>query len=252
MSDDLTDDAFLGGQLQLLQPRSGYRAGIDPVLLAAAVPARAGQSVLDLGCGIGTAALCLGRRVSGLTLVGLDVQADYADLARQNASRNGVALDVVIGNATAPPAELRQQTFDHVITNPPFYDRAARTAAADAAREGGLSGADLTAWLDQAIRRLGPRGTLTMIHDALALPSVLAALDARVGGITVRPVAPRDGRGATRVLVTAGKGSRAPFTLAPPIILHAGDAHGEDRPDYTPEIEQILRHGAAFRWVNQS
>ena len=71
MDDDLTHDAFLGGRLHLWQPRRGYRAGVDPVLLAASVPAKAGQSVLDLGCGAGAAALCLGAREPGLELLGM-------------------------------------------------------------------------------------------------------------------------------------------------------------------------------------
>ena len=89
-AEDLTDDAFLSGRLQLLQPRKGYRAATDPVLLAACVPAKAGQSVLDLGCGAGTASLCLAIRVPGLRHAGLELQPDYADLARQNASPLGV------------------------------------------------------------------------------------------------------------------------------------------------------------------
>lgn len=247
-----TDDAFLGGQLQILQPRNGYRAGIDPVLLAASVPALAGQSVLDLGCGVGTAALCLGRRVPGVALTGLERNPDYADLARQNAARNALPLEVLEGDATAPPATLRALSFDHVITNPPFHDAAARTPATDTAREGGLSGADLFAWLDQAVRRLAPKGTLTVIHDAAALPTILAAVKDRVGAITVRPLAPREGRAATRIIVSAVKGARAPFALAPTTILHAGASHGTDRPDYTPEINQILRQGAPFRQVQKN
>ena len=51
--------------------------------VAASVPARAGQSVLDLGCGVGAVALCLGARVPGLTLTGVERQPDYAALAQR-------------------------------------------------------------------------------------------------------------------------------------------------------------------------
>ncbi|NJS39430.1 MAG: methyltransferase, partial [Rhodobacteraceae bacterium] len=116
----LSDDKFLSGRLSLLQPLKGYRAATDPVLLAAACPAKAGDSVLDLGCGAGAAALCLGQRVPGLHLAGLELQADYADLARQNATRNGMALEVHEGDLARMPAALRRD-FDHVIANPPYY-----------------------------------------------------------------------------------------------------------------------------------
>ena len=98
---DLSHDAFLGGRLHLWQPKAGYRAGVDPVLLAASVPAKAGQSVLDLGCGVGTAALCLGARVPGLGLVGVERQADYAALA----ARNG--LETFCADLTDMPDALK-------------------------------------------------------------------------------------------------------------------------------------------------
>ena len=93
--DDLTRNAFLGGRVHLWQPVRGYRAGIDPVCLAAAVPARATQCVLDLGCGAGAATLCLGARVAGLDLTGVEMQPAYADLARRNATGNGQAMTVI-------------------------------------------------------------------------------------------------------------------------------------------------------------
>ncbi len=95
---DVTRDQFLGAQLLIYQPRDGYRAGVDPVLLAASVPAKAGQSVLELGCGVGVGVLALGRRVAGLDLTGLEIQPDYAEMARENAAYNGLSLTVVTGD----------------------------------------------------------------------------------------------------------------------------------------------------------
>ena len=105
-ADQLSRDAFLCGRLQLWQPIKGYRAATDPVLLAAACPAKSGQSVLDLGCGAGAAALCLAHRVPGLTLYGLELQEDYAALARRNAAENGIPFHVETGNLATIPAPL--------------------------------------------------------------------------------------------------------------------------------------------------
>ncbi|MCY4179824.1 MAG: methyltransferase, partial [Litoreibacter sp.] len=130
-ADEISVDAFLGGRLFIRQPKTGYRAATDPVLLAAACPALPNESVLDLGCGVGTAGLCLARRVE-VALTGLEVQVDYAALARKNALENGIAMDVVEGNLADMPAELRARNFDHVITNPPFFSRG--TKSEDAGR----------------------------------------------------------------------------------------------------------------------
>ncbi|HLO78590.1 MAG TPA: methyltransferase, partial [Magnetospirillum sp.] len=119
-----TEDHFLGGRLVIRQPEDGYRAGSDPMFLAAAVPARAGDRVLDVGCGVGTASLCLLERVPGLSVVGLELQPGLAGLARANAQANGFpdSLQVVEGCLTEPPGGVPYHAFDHVITNPPWYE----------------------------------------------------------------------------------------------------------------------------------
>lgn len=241
--EDLTDDKFLCGKLQLLQPRKGYRAATDPVLLAAAVPARSGQSVLDLGCGAGAAALCLATRVSGLALAGLEVQPAYAALARMNAARNGVALEVVEGDLSHIPNVLRRG-FDHVIANPPYYAPDGTPSPLHSRDTALRVGVPLSVWVQVATRRLTPQGWLTMILSADRLPDVMAGFSPQMGSVAVLPLAARQNRAAGRVIVQARKGGRAPFRLLAPLILHRGDAHDGDRESYTPIANAVLRDGS--------
>jgi len=244
--DELSDDAFLGGSLQLLQPRHGYRAATDPVLLAAAVPARPGQRVLELGCGVGTAVLCLGYRVPGLALFGVERQPAYAALARANAARNGQKVDVVEGDIARLPAELRHP-FDHVLVNPPFFPAGGGTAATDAGREAALrEETPLALWIDAATRRLAPGGWLTLIHLAERLPDLMTALDGRLGTASLLPLVPRAGRPASRLLLRARKGGRGAFRLLPPLVMHDGATHDGDRDSFTPEVQAVLRQGASL------
>jgi tRNA1(Val) A37 N6-methylase TrmN6 len=236
---DLTDDLFLCGRLRLLQPRAGYRAATDPVLLAAACPARLGHSVLDLGCGAGAAALCLGTRVPGVMLSGLEVQPAYADLARRNALRNGVNLDVYDGDLLAMPAPLRRG-FDHVMMNPPYYPSRGTPSPLPSRVRAMQVDLPLATWVQAGGRRLVPGGWLTVICGADGLPDVLAGM-AKLGSVAVLPLAPRVGRPAARIIVQARKGGRGPFRLLAPLILHAGAAHDTDGEAYTPEASVILR-----------
>ncbi|MGR3465762.1 tRNA1(Val) (adenine(37)-N6)-methyltransferase [Limimaricola sp.] len=246
--DALTRDAFLGGAVTLLQPRRGYRAGTDPVLLAAAIEAEAGQSVLELGCGAGAALMCLAARVPGLGLWGLEVQPGYADLARRNAALNGVEATILGADLRAMPPELRARRFDHVIANPPYFDRAHSRPAPDAAKETAFGAPlPLPDWIDAMARRVAPLGRLTMIQRADRLPEIIAALHGRMGGLAVRPLVSRAGRDAERVVVTARQSGRAAFRLAAPLVLHAGDRHVSDAGDFTPEAEKILRHRGKLR-----
>lgn len=246
----LSDDKFLMGRLRLLQPTKGYRAATDPVFLAAACPALPGQRVLDLGCGAGAASLCLGARVPGLALAGLEVQPAYADLARRNADRNGQGLEVHEGDLTAMPAPLRRG-FDLVIANPPYYPSGG-TPSPVAARDKALRvDTPIAAWVAAAASRLDPGGWLTMIFATPCLPEALSALPPKMGSALVLPLAPRLGREAPRVILRARKGGKAPFRLLAPFIIHEGAAHDGDRESYTPDANAVLRDGAdlsaAFR-----
>ncbi len=244
---DLTHDRFLDGKLRIWQPAAGYRAGVDPVLLAATVPALAGDSVLELGCGVGVASLCLSARVPVLDLTGIEVQPDYAELARRNVVENGHDMAVHCADLRALPDAVLQCNFDHVIANPPYYLRERGTAASDAGRETALGEATpLADWIDAATRRLKPKGHLTVIQDAERLPALLSVLDDRLGNIRVLPLTPRVGRPAHLVILQAKKGARAAFRLLAPVVMHEGRAHDGDRESYTAEIRAVLRDGAAL------
>ncbi|MBT9384838.1 methyltransferase [Pseudooceanicola sp. CBS1P-1] len=229
------------------QPRRGYRAGVDPVLLAASVGARAGESLLDLGCGAGTAALCAGRRVPGLVLAGLERQAPYAALARRNAADNGLEMTVHEGDLAQMPEALRQCVFDHVIANPPYFRRTASSPAQAEDREAAMGEeTPLDTWVEMAARRCKPKGHVTFIHRAERLPELLAAFEARLGSIELMPLVPRPGRESQLVLLRGRKGGRAAFRLHAGLLLHRSATHEGDREDYTEAAQHILRDGAAL------
>lgn len=217
---ELREDGFLGGRLRILQPARGYRAGADAVMLAAACPARAGDSVLELGCGAGVALLCLGARVPGLHLAGLELQPAYAELARRNAAANAIPAELHQGDLARMPAELRGRSFDHVIANPPYFT-------------GGPPAPD------------AGRGRAR--HEATPLPQwVEAALSGPAGAIAILPVAARAGREAGRIIVSARKGARAPLRLLTPFVMHAKPSHAGDQEDLTEAAQAVLRGGAAL------
>ncbi|MFT7593030.1 MAG: tRNA1(Val) A37 N6-methylase TrmN6 [Paracoccaceae bacterium] len=247
--DTLTRNAFLGGRLHLWQPRQGYRAGGDPVLLAASVPACAGQSVLELGCGAGAAVLCLMTRVQGLRTSGVELQPAYADLAQRNAVENALDLAVTCADLATLPDSLRQARFDHILANPPYYRDGAHSRASDAGRAVALGEqTPLDDWVKVAAQRLAPKGYLHMIQRSDRLPDMLAACDGRLGSVEVLPLAAREGRAPGLVILRARKGGRGAFRLHAPVILHKGQAHTQGGESYASEISLVLRDAAALNW----
>jgi tRNA1(Val) A37 N6-methylase TrmN6 len=249
-----TEDRFLGGALKMRQPRNGYRAGLDAVLLAAACPARGGGNdrCLDCGAGVGVAGLAVAHRLEGVHVTMIERDATSATLASRNAVANFLdhRTRVIVGDLTAPLASLgplvaETATFDHVLANPPYYARGAATAPTHQHKAGAHSMADgqLEQWVRFAAAMTRAGGSFTMIHRPDALREMLIALQKRFGRIRVLPLHPRQGAPASRVILQAIKGSRAGLQLLAGRVLHLTDSHA-----YAPEFEAILRHGAALAW----
>lgn len=238
----VTTDRLLGGRVALLQPAGGYRAAIDPVLLAAAAPDTAGR-LLDIGCGVGTAAICLATRLPACRVTGLEIQSEMAALARENAAANGLAerIEIVIGDLLDPPADLASPLFDGVIANPP-YQPAGQSAPPDGtkATSNQEGEAGLPDWIRFAGRVLKHKAWITLIHRADRFDQLCAALHPAFGGVRLLPLWPKPGVPARRVIVRARKGVRSPATLLPGMVLHAEDGR------FTAEAEAVLRGGAAL------
>jgi len=246
---ETSDDDFLGGLVKCLQPKQGFRAGLDTVMLAAACPAGPGDRVIEPGCGPGVAAICLARR-TGTRVIGVDNDAHALSLAARNAHRNGLAdgvtlveADVTAKGRLLAALGLAPESCDHAIVNPPYLIEGAATPPPVQAHA--FAGPDglLAAWGKFVTRMVKPGGTLTFVHRADHLATLLAALEGRAGGARIFPLwpAPRStGKPASRILVQATKGSRAPLALLPGLVLHGADGR------FTGQAWDVLRKGTAL------
>lgn len=205
-------------------------------MLAAAVPAAAGQSALELGAGAGTASLCLAARVADVAITGVEKDPGLVALARSNAAANHADCTFVAADIFALPPELKRD-FDQVFANPPFHGEG--QASPDERRAAALiDGGKLSDWLKLGLQRTVSGGFFTAILRADRLNEALAALPEK--GLCAFPLWPRQGEAPKRVIVQARKGSNAPFALLPGLVLHQADG------SWTPEAEAVLRRGTAL------
>ena len=247
MMDEVTIDDFLSGAIKVVQPKSGYRAGIDPILLAASIPAKSGQTVLELGCGVGTASLALAHRVAGLNITAVEVQPPYAELALRNTNRNNLHLSVVCADLAALPSEILDQQFDHVFANPPFFDRGSSTRSGDSGRDRAKGENDeLNMWLSVAAKRVKPKGYVHFIFRTERMDEFLRLMPDSLGSRVITPIVARQGRQSILFMAHARKNGRAAFRLESPLILHEGKLHQQDGEDYSQKISKVLRDGDAL------
>jgi len=246
---DTTIDDFLGGRVSLQQPKRGFRSGHDAVLLAASLAPSDGQHIGDLGTGSGAAALCLLARHPACQVTGLERQPDMAALARNNAQRNQAEtrFHVIEADVTGKQSDIGVAThsFDAVMANPPYFTPDAIRQLPDASKQQAFAAApdDLALWVKRACALVRANGEVSFIYRADQLVRLLAAIDGRLGGVFVQPVAPKPDAAASRVVVRGQRDSRAPLTLLPPLVLQGADGQP------SPAAEQILRHGAALAFA---
>jgi tRNA1(Val) A37 N6-methylase TrmN6 len=241
--DDCTLDGFLGGRLTIAQPRKGFRAGHDTVLLAAAVPAQSGSAVLELGAGAGAASLCLAARVAQARVTGIEIDPSLVALANENAARNAMAERVrfELGDVATIPDPA--QHWDHVFFNPPFHPAAGQESPSpgrDSAMRD-LSNA-IGAWTRMALALTRPGGTVTAIIRSDRAEDILAEVEDGSGTV-VFPLFPRKGEIPKRSIVQLAKDRPEPARVAAGLILHEADGRN------TEAAEAVLRHGAALRLV---
>jgi len=231
---ETTDGTLLGGRVSYRQFAKGHRSGFEPVLLAAAIPAKPGEKILEAGSGAGAALLCLAHRVPGVIGLGIEIDPALAALANENFKNNGLG-DIHAEQAditTLPPNPV----FDHAMANPPWHDSASTTSPdANRALAHHAGPGVLAAWVAALATCLKPRGTITLILPAAAFAEAAACLTALgCGGISLLPLWPRAGQPAKQIIISATRGAKTPAKILPGLILH-------DESGITPAANAILR-----------
>jgi tRNA1(Val) A37 N6-methylase TrmN6 len=227
----------LNKRVRLLQPADGFRTSLDSVMLAAACPAAPGESVLDLGCGVGGAGFCVAARVANIKLTGIEIQQSHTDLAVEN-----IALNNMNGRCEFICSDVRDYAggnFDHAICNPPYNEAGHHTPSPSRPRATALNfdekDISISDWIDAGFRNLKNGGSFTMIHRADKADKIIQALGKKFGAIETIPLWPREGQEAKRVIIRALKNRKSPAKIHHGIVLH------ETNGDYTAATEDILR-----------
>ncbi|MEL6297949.1 MAG: methyltransferase [Pseudomonadota bacterium] len=246
----VTEDVFLGGALTLRQPRQGYRAGLDAVLLAALAPVPDGGdkavTAADLGSGVGTVGLAVAARCSVAAVDLVERNDALVRLATDNVRRNrpdGRARVIPCDIGTADAARLLSANhYDLALANPPFHAEHAARAPANALKRAAhiAEPGTLEVWARTMARIVRPGGEAVIIYPAGQLADVLSAFDGRFGGLCVLPVHAKANAPAIRCVVRGTKGSRAPLSIAPGLTLHSSDG------SYCAPIEAAMRAPAAL------
>lgn len=237
-----TCDDFLGGKLRFIQPMNGYRAGVEPVLLAAALPINIKGRVLDMGCGVGTAGLCSLWHNPNLHMVGIEANHLATEHAKRNAILNNMGeraeiYEQILGDEDFVDP-LKSDEVDAVITNPPWFEKA-HSQRAEGSRGAGRQEGEISLdiWLDYCIRKLRTGGLIAIIHRSHRMGDILQIFKGRIGNIKIIPIYSKQYQPAKHVIILGNKARKTPLELRAGFIMH--DAKG----NFLAEAKDIFMKG---------
>jgi tRNA1(Val) A37 N6-methylase TrmN6 len=246
-------DAFHRGRFHVVQPLDGgHRSGIDAMLLASLVAGEKPVSIADLGSGAGAAGLAVAARLANARVLLVEKSPVMADFARRSVGLAENAFladrvrvleaDVMLAGKPRVAAGLEDEAHDHVIMNPPFNHAGDRRTPDSLKAEAHAMTEDLfESWIRTAGAIMRPGGQLSLIARPESVAEILAGCGKRFGGVEITPVHPRPRDDATRILVTAIKGSRARLALRAPLVVHGADGHS-----FMTEVDDLNNGRSAY------
>ena len=240
-NDHFTTDYLLGGRVKITQPKEGFRVAIDSIFLAASIQAEPGDTILDVGAGVGAASLCLAKRLDYARIVGVELQREYVRLCFDNVRMNDLAqrVEILHGDLCLPPPRLAAGTYSHVMANPPYHQSRHHASPTDGKAKANHEGeTSLDQWVRFCLLMAKPKGIITFVHKMERLDEILSLTYGKLGFVNVYPLWAGENKEAKRFILQGIKGVQGPLRLLPGMILHKKDGK------YTPEAEEILRNAA--------
>ena len=233
---NFSTDKFLGGKVLLKQHQKGLRATSDSVLVSALVPAKSGESVLDVGAGNGVIAMCIANRVVS-PITAIEIQKDLCNLIFENAQLNKKKIDIFQSDVLSSTDPIKGQLFHHVVTNPPFYKTSEKVRKNPEQKKAYVQDFDLKKWLSYCLKHLRSKGSFCLIHCPEALPEILTILSPKLGNIEIFPIVSKEGECSKRILLRGFLNKKGPLVLHSPLIMHSKTNLR------TKTAEKILRRG---------
>lgn len=242
---DYTQDFLLNKKVKILQPNDGYRASIDAVVLASMVKnIKQNQKILDVGSGTGAVSLCLAKRLEkyNLEIHGLEIQEKLCDLSNQSALVNGFEnLKYHNVNIKDKIKVIEPNSFDHVVSNPPYAANDFASPNPSKARAHNESELDLHGWIKFCLKMLKQKGMFYMINRVERLDDIIKACYGKVGAIEIVPIFSKsDDIEAKRVIVIAQKDIKTPLKINKGFYMHERDL------TYSKKANDILLEAKSY------
>jgi len=245
MSDivNYTKDKFLGGKIKILQPKNGFRTSLDSIFLAASINLKKNNSILELGCGVGTILCCLMKREKNIEVYGVEIQKSISEIAKKNLKENNFNGRILNSDIKKLPKEISNRCFDQIIFNPPYLCNNVFFDTKNYSKQISIKENHITLkdWIEIALKRCVDGGEISFIHRTERLGEILEAFSSKAGYIRILPIFSKKNKNSGRIIIKAKKGSKSNLIILPPLIVHKFKKKNNN--EFTKKVKKILFNG---------
>ncbi len=210
--------------IKLLQNEEGYRVTQDSVLLANFIDCNFDRPLIDLGTGSGIILLLLSERCKGRKLYGIELNKNLYDIACKNISLNNIGdkVEIVHGDIRDVTKFFRPDTFEVVVTNPPYYEVHEGFTSSNLEKKMAKTqlSIDLSLIFKMAFYLLREKGNFYFIYPAKKLQTVfLLARRFQFTPKKIRFIHYNLEKNSELFLIKLGKRTKEGLIVEPPVII---------------------------------
>jgi tRNA1Val (adenine37-N6)-methyltransferase len=225
--------------LRIIQNPLKFKFTIDAFLLTGFIEPKKNHRIIDLGTGGGVLPLLIAGQREVQSIYGLEIQPELVSMAARSVAMNGLTgkISIVEGDLRNFPDMLKPNSFDYVISNPPFFAAdqgiiSENQALAKAKFEIDCTLEDV---VKAAARLVRANGRVAFIYSAARLADLLLNMaKVHLSPTRLRPVYPKTGSDSNLVLFEARPSAKCPLEVLPPLTIY--DETGE----YSAEMNRIF------------
>ncbi|MGB6607286.1 MAG: tRNA1(Val) (adenine(37)-N6)-methyltransferase [Atribacterota bacterium] len=213
-------------RLKIIQAKDSYRFSVDSILLLNFIRLKNYENIIDLGTGSGIIPLLLFGKKKGLSIYGVEIQKDLADMARRSVELNKLqkGITIIQEDFRNLKNNFKNQQFDVVVSNPPYISMGQgkiNPSINKAIARHEIKG-DLEDMISVSNYLLKNKGRIYLIYRSAKLIKLVITL--KRYGIepkVIKLIHPRPGENANLVLLEGIKSGKEELKIEDPIFLYS-------------------------------
>jgi len=234
---EISLDNFLDGKIKIYQPKNGYRAGIDAVLLASCVQVFKKCKILDIGSGTGVISFFIASKYKNVEIVGIEKNFKYYSLSMRSLRLNKVKSKIKFFNKDFK--HISNMKSDIIVSNPPWFRQNSTYKSYNSLlNDAKIESLKLDLWIEKVLINLNSTGEYYTIFPYRRIEEMIKILRNHFKSVKIYPVSSFKSKPPDKAIILAKRsGKESNFNEYNRIITHRKNK------SFMKNINNILKKG---------